>query len=58
MNVDLPFGVKAISGKIGNIVFYNRNGKQYARRLNKKTEPPLAPTNDNYRVVIESLSIL
>lgn len=44
MNVVLPFGVKAIKGKIGNVVFYNRNGKQYARRLNKSL-PTDSPQN-------------
>ena len=57
MNVVLPFGVKAIKGKIGNVVFYNRNGKQYARRNNKQTDPPLDPNNEDYRVIIESLTV-
>jgi hypothetical protein len=35
MQVQLPFGIASISGKIGNTVFYYRNGKQFARRLNK-----------------------
>lgn len=57
MQVQLPYGIASISGKIGNTVFYNRSGKQYARRLNKslQTESPQAianmllgkrPTND------------
>ena len=58
MNVVLPFGVKAIKGKIGNVVFYNRNGKQYARRNNKKTNPPLDPSTGEYRSIIESLTVL
>ena len=35
MQVQLPYGIASISGKIGNTVFYFRNGKQFARRLNK-----------------------
>ena len=37
MLLQLPFGIASISGKIGNVVFYSRNGKQYARRLNRHT---------------------
>ena len=28
-------GISAISGKIGNLIFYTRNGKQYVRRADK-----------------------
>ena len=28
-------GIASISGKIGNCIFYTRNGKQYVRRANK-----------------------
>ena len=31
----LPVGIASISGKIDNIVFYDRQGKQCARRLNR-----------------------
>lgn len=40
--ITLPQGIASISGKIGNIVFYFRNGKQYARRINK-TQPMGSP---------------
>ena len=31
----LPAGIASISGKVDNIVFYYRQGKQCARRLNR-----------------------
>ena len=41
-------GIQSISGKIGNLIFYTRNGKQFARRVNKN--------NNNIRGILESLS--
>ena len=29
-------GIASISGKMGNCIFYTRNGKQYVRRADKK----------------------
>ena len=40
--IQLPHGIASISGKLGNVVFYHHNGKQYARRLNK-TQPMGSP---------------
>ena len=28
-------GISAISGKLGNCIFYTRNGKQYVKRASK-----------------------
>ena len=42
--------IRAISGRIGNTIFYIRNGKQCARRVNRNTPP------DEYRTIIESFS--
>ena len=40
--IQLPYEIASISGKIGNVVFYHQNGKQYARRLSK-TQPMGSP---------------
>lgn len=53
--ITLPKGIASISGKVGNIVFYFRNGKQYARRLDK-TSSDAAALSDESRSIIESLS--
>ena len=47
MQVQLPYGIASISGKIGNTVFYYRHGKQYARRLSRTlpTDSPQAIAN-------------
>jgi hypothetical protein len=57
MQVQLPFGIASISGKIGNTVFYYRNGKQFARRLNRNTSPPLNPASEECRSILDALSI-
>jgi hypothetical protein len=57
MQVQLPYGIASISGKIGNTVFYYRNGKQYARRLNRHTALPLAPDSGECRSILEALSV-
>jgi hypothetical protein len=36
--IDTP-ETKALSGKMGNIVFYVRNGKAYFRKAGKQTDP-------------------
>jgi len=56
MQVHLPYGIASISGKIGNTVFYYRNGKQFARRLNRHTSPPLTPDSNECRTILEALS--
>ena len=43
--------IRAISGRIGNTIFYIRNGKQCARRVNRSTPP------EEYRSIIEALSV-
>ena len=53
--IQLPFGITSISGKVGNVVFYYRNGKQYARRLDKRTTSTEAFSNQ-CRSIIEPLS--
>ena len=53
--ISLPHGIASISGKVGNIVFYSYNGKQYARRLSK-TSSDAAALSDESRSIIESLS--
>jgi len=57
MQVQLPYGIASISGKIGNTVFYFRNGKQFARRLNRQTSPPLVPESGECRSIIDALSV-
>lgn len=53
--ITLPQGIASISGKIGNIVFYFRNGKQYARRLDKRLISTEA-LSKRCREIIEPLS--
>ena len=55
MRLQLPFGIASISGKVGNVVFYSRNGKQYARRLNRHTASVEALSSE-CRAIIELLS--
>ena len=55
MRLQLPFGIASISGKVGNVVFYSRNGKQYARRLNRHTASVEALSSE-CRAIIEPLS--
>ena len=56
MQVQLPYGIASISGKIGNTVFYFRNGKQFVRRLNRRTSPPLDTSSGECRTILEALS--
>lgn len=53
--ISLPQGIASISGKVGNVVFYSRNGKQYARRLDK-TASDAAALSDECRTITEALS--
>lgn len=53
--ITLPQGIASISGKIGNIVFYFCNGKQYARRLDKRLISTEA-LSKRCREIIEPLS--
>ena len=55
MLLQLPFGIASISGKVGNVVFYSRNGKQYARRLNRHTVSTEALSSE-CRTITEALS--
>ena len=55
MRLQLPFGIASISGKVGNVVFYSRNGKQYARRLNRHTVSTEALSSE-CRAIIDPLS--
>ena len=55
MLLQLPFGIASISGKIGNVVFYSRNGKQYARRLNRHTASVEALSSE-CRAILDPLS--
>ena len=55
MRLQLPFGIASISGKIGNVVFYSRNGKQYARRLNRHTVSAEALSSE-CRAILDPLS--
>lgn len=41
-------GIASISGKLGNCIFYTRNGKQYVKRADKN--------NDDLPSIIESIS--
>ena len=52
--VTLPNRIKSVSGKIGNIIFYTRNGKQFARRIRTS----VGPISDELRSILESLSAL
>ena len=42
-------GIASLSGKLGNCIFYSRNGKQYVRRANKDT--------DDLPSIIEPISV-
>ena len=42
-------GIQSISGKLGNLIFYTRNGKQYVRRANKN--------NSSFRGILDPLSV-
>ena len=53
-HVILPNRIKCISGKIGNVIFYTRNGKQFARRVRTS----VGPISDQLRSILESLSAL
>ena len=55
MLLQLPFGIASISGKIGTVVFYSRNGKQYARRLNRHTVSTEALSSE-CRAILDPLS--
>ena len=55
MRLQLPFGIASISGKVGNVVFYSRNGKQYARRLNRHTVSTEALSSE-CRAILDPLS--
>ena len=55
MLLQLPFGIASISGKVGNVVFYSRNGKQYARRLNRHTVSSEALSSE-CRAILDPLS--
>ena len=44
--------IKSISGKLGNLIFYTRNGKQFVRRASTA----VGPLSDQYRSIIEPLS--
>ena len=55
MRLQLPFGIASISGKVGNVVFYSRNGKQYARRLNRLTVSVEALSSE-CRAILDPLS--
>ena len=55
MLLQLPFGIASISGKVGNVVFYSRNGKQYARRLNRNTASTEALSSE-CRAILDPLS--
>ena len=35
VKLDPALGIVSISGKLGNLIFYTRKGKQYVRRINK-----------------------
>ena len=50
IHLDKRTGIKAIHGRIGEFIFYMRNGKQYVRRRSVHT-----PSGD-YRDIIEPLS--
>ena len=52
--VTLPNRIQSVSGKIGNIIFYTRNGKQFARRIRTS----VGPISDELRSILESLSAL
>ena len=52
--VTLPNRIKSVSGKIGNIIFYTRKGKQFARRIRTS----VGPISDELRSILESLSAL
>lgn len=53
--IQLPHGIASISGKLGSVVFYHHNGKQYARRLNSRTTSPEAMSME-CRTILEPLS--
>lgn len=53
--IQLPHGIASISGKLGNVVFYRHNGKQYARRLNTHTTSPDSFSRE-CRAILEPLS--
>ena len=55
MLLQLPFGIASISDKVGNVVFYSRNGKQYARRLNRHTVSTEALSSE-CRAILDPLS--
>ncbi len=57
MQVQLPYGIASISGKIGNTVFYYRNGKQFARRLNRHTAPPLNPDSGECKAIYDAFAV-
>ena len=50
-------GIQSISGKLGNAIFYTRNGKQYVRRANKNNgslQGIIGPLSVQHRSIIES----
>ena len=55
MLLQLPFGIASISGKVGDVVFYSRNGKQYARRLFRHTVSSEALSSE-CRAILDPLS--
>ena len=50
--VILPKRIKSLSGRIGDYIYYRRNGKQFVRRYRKT----VGPLSDHYRTVIGPLS--
>jgi len=48
VNLVKGLGIASISGKMGNCIFYTRNGKQYVKRADKN--------NDDLPSIVESIS--
>ena len=55
------FGIRSISGKLGNCIFYTRNGKQYVRRATKNAaDLPsfIDPSSTRHQSIIDPSSTL
>ena len=52
--VKLPRQIASLSGRMGNYIYYVRNGKQYVRRVRKD----VGPLSDHYASIIEPLCCL
>lgn len=50
INLDKRTGIEAIHGRIGELIFYTRNGKQCVRRRSVKT------SSGDFRDIIETIS--